>query len=484
MKKSVTKNYIYNLIYQILVMILPLITTPYVSRVLGAEGVGIYSYTISIVTYFILFGSLGIAMYAQREIAYVQDDEFKRSKIFWEVYILRAITLAISMIVFYFIFATTGEYSMYYKILVLEILANMIDVSSFFQGMEEFKKIIKRNLIVKAISIASIFLFIKTSADLNKYLLIYVLSTLIGNLSLCLYLPKYITKVQIKSLDLKKHLKPTIALFIPQIATQIYTVLDKTMIGSMIIDKAEVGYYEQSQKIVKIILTIVTSLGTVMLPRIANKFAKGQEKEIKKNILTSFNFAYFLAIPMVFGLVAVSKDLIPWFLGEGFEKSIYITYVISPIILIIGLSNVVGTQYLIPTMRQKHYTISVIAGAVTNLIFNFIFIPKLMSVGAAIGTVIAEIVVTVIQFYYIRKEYNLKEVIFMSKKYVISAVLMLILILVSNKLLLTNISVVLRMCIDVVCGVGIYFISLIILKDNFTRRIIDRILRVKEKVYE
>lgn len=484
MKKSVTKNYIYNLIYQILVMILPLITTPYVSRVLGAEGVGIYSYTISVTTYFILFGSFGIAMYAQREIAYVQDDEVKRSKIFWEVYILRAIALGISMIIFYFTFVTTGEYSMYYKILLLEILANMLDISSFFQGMEEFKKIIKRNLTVKAISIVSIFLFIKTSTDLNKYLLIYVLSTLIGNLSLCLYLPKYIIKVPIKSLDLKKHLKPTIALFIPQIATQIYTVLDKTMIGSMVTDKAEVGYYEQSQKIVKIILTMVTSLGIVMLPRIANKFAKGQEKEIKKNILTSFNFVYFLAIPMVFGLVAVSKDLIPWFLGEEFKKSIYITYVISPIILIIGLSNVIGTQYLIPTKRQKQYTISVIAGAVTNLIFNFIFIPKLMSVGAAIGTVIAEIVVTVIQFYYIRKEYNLKEVIFMSTKYLVAALLMFIIILVLNQLLLSNILVVIRMCIDAVCGIGIYFIVLIILKDNFTKRMIEKILKIKENVNE
>ena len=181
MKKSITKNYLYNLIYQILVLILPLITTPYLSRVLGAEGVGIYSYTISIVTYFILFGSLGMAMYAQREIAYVQDDKYKRSKIFWETFILKGISLSISMIVFYFSFAFKGEYSVYYKILMLEIIANILDVSAFFQGMEEFKKIIKRNLIVKAISILSIFLFIKTSADLNKYLLIYALSVFIGS---------------------------------------------------------------------------------------------------------------------------------------------------------------------------------------------------------------------------------------------------------------------------------------------------------------
>ena len=139
-KKSVIKNYIYNLTYQILLLILPVITTPYLSRVLGAEGIGIYSYTVSIVTYFILFGSLGIAMYAQREIAYVQNDKEKRSKIFWEVFILRAITLTISLVIFYFTFAMKGKYSIYYRILILEIVANMLDISAFFQGMEEFKK--------------------------------------------------------------------------------------------------------------------------------------------------------------------------------------------------------------------------------------------------------------------------------------------------------------------------------------------------------
>lgn len=478
---SVAKNYIYNLIYQVLVLILPLITTPYLSRILGAEGVGIYSYTISIVTYFILFGSLGIAMYAQREIAYVQDDEYKRSKIFWEVFILRGISLVISMIIFYFTFAFRGEYSIYYKILLLEIIANIIDFSAFFQGMEEFKKIIKRNVIIKIVSIVSIFLCIKTSADLNKYVLIYVLSTFLGNLSLCLYLPKYLTKVPIQSLEYKKHLKPTVALFIPQIATQIYTVLDKTMIGGLIADKAEVGYYEQSQKIVKVFLTIVTSLGIVMLPRIANKFANGKKEEIKKNILTSFNFVYFLATPMMFGLIVVTRDLIPWFLGNSFEKSIYVTYVISPIILIIGLSNVIGTQYLIPTQKQKQYTISVVLGAITNLILNFIFIPKFMSTGAAMSTIIAEIVVTGIQIYCVRKEFKLKEVFGMSVKYIVASVIMFIIIILLNKFVLTNISVILRLVLDVCTGCGIYCISLIVLKDEFLGSLLKRVLSYRKK---
>ena len=188
-KKSVTKNYIYNLIYQIFAIIVPLITTPYLSRVLGAENIGIYSYTLSVTTYFILFGSLGIAMYAQREIAYVQEDKYKRSKVFFEILLIKVITLMISMGIFYVTFGIQGQYSVYYKIFLLEIIANIIDISWFFQGIEEFKKTVMRNMLVKSISIALIFILVKNSDDLTPYIWIYVLSTFFGNLSFWMYLP-------------------------------------------------------------------------------------------------------------------------------------------------------------------------------------------------------------------------------------------------------------------------------------------------------
>lgn len=272
-KQSITKNYLYNLFYQILIIIVPLFTTPYLSRVLGAEAIGIYSYTLSIATYFILFGSLGVAMYGQREIAYVQDDKEKRSKIFFEIVIMRFITLGISLLLFYFSFCTQGDYRVYYKILILEIVANSLDISWFFQGLEEFKKTVIRNTVVKLVSIICIFTFVKSANDLSKYFLIYVLSTLIGNISMWMYLPKYLKKIRRKELKILKHVKPTAVLFIPQLATQAYTVLDKTMIGAMVADKSEVGFYEQAQKMVKLLLTIATSLGTVMVPRMASTFA-------------------------------------------------------------------------------------------------------------------------------------------------------------------------------------------------------------------
>lgn len=281
-KKSVAKNYTYNLIYQILVMIIPLITTPYVSRTLGAEAIGIYSYTLSIATYFVLFGSLGIALYAQREIAYVQDDKEKRSKVFWEIVILRLITMSISMLFFYITFVQGQQYQLYYKVLLLQLLSVMLDISWFFQGMEEFKKTVIRNGIVKWITVIAILVFIKTPEDLTKYILIYVLGNVLGNASLWLYLPKMIKKIKLKELTLRRHIKPVFQLFIPQIAIQVYTVLDKTMIGKIVADKAELGYYEQSYKIINFLITITTSLGAVMVPRMANTFAKGDKEALKR----------------------------------------------------------------------------------------------------------------------------------------------------------------------------------------------------------
>ena len=181
--------------------------------------------------------------------------------------------MSVSILLYYIFFVNGNNYQNYYFILIMELVSTCFDISWFFQGLEEFKKTVIRNIIVKLISFICILVFVKTKNDLSIYILIYVLSNFIGNISLWIYLPKYIEKIKINELNIFKHLKPTLWLFIPQIAMQIYTVLDKTMIGTIIEDKSEVGYYEQAQKIVKLCLTLVTSLGIVMVPRMANTFA-------------------------------------------------------------------------------------------------------------------------------------------------------------------------------------------------------------------
>ena len=478
MKKSIAKNYIYNLIYQILTLVLPLITTPYLSRVLGAENIGIYSYTISITTYFILFGSLGIAQYGQREVAYLQEKKDKYSVLFWEIVILRFITMTISMTIFYFTFAINNQYHVYYTILLLELFGNCLDISWFFQGLEEFKKTVTRNIMVKIISIISIFLFVKTSKDLYIYIWIYVLTTLIGNLSLWAYLPKFLTKITKKQINLKQHIKPTIELFIPQIAIQVYTLLDKTMLGKILGDMSEVGNYEQSQKIIKLSLTLVTALGIVVSPRIANTMAKGKKEDVKNYLANSFNFVWFLGMPIMVGIIVVAQKAVPWFLGEDFINSINLLIIGSPIIMAIGLNNVSGVQYLIPARKQKSFSNSVIIGAIFNFCFNLILIPKFKAIGAIISSVMAEIVVFFVQLLYIRKEVPLKIVYENSFKYIISSIIMGIIIYFTTMNMSASMTTTI---IQVIIGILVYGIMLIILKDKFLYQIVDKI---KNKINE
>ena len=461
--------------YQILIIILPLITAPYISRIIGAEGIGIYSYTTSISAYFILFGSLGIRTYAQREIAYHQNDKKEYSKTFWEINIFRAITMSLSILVFIFSMTINGEYNFYYKILIVELVAQCFDISWFFAGMEDFKKTVFRNLLVKIVTILSIFILVKTQNDLDMYFWIYVISTFLGNISLWFYVPKYIDKIKSRNLNIIKHLKPTIGLFIPEIATQVYTVLDKTMIGAIWSDKSEVGFYQQSEKIIKLLLTVITSLGTVLLPRIASYYANNKKKEILEYLKKSFNFVYILAFPMIFGIIAVAKDFVPLFFGEGYDRVIILMSIISPIILFIGMSNVIGRQYLLPTKKQRQYTISVIVGAVVNLIMNSCLIWKYGALGASIGTVIAEFSVTLAQFIFVRKDFKIKVLLKSSYKYICSSIIMFI----SCKLIgLIPINILASLILQVGCGAIIYLLILLLLKDEFTYEIIKQL---KEK---
>lgn len=475
-KKNIAKNYLYNLGYQILALVLPLITTPYLSRVLGAENIGIYSYTLSITTYFILFGSLGVSMYGQREIAYVQDDLKKRSCAFFEIFIMKCITLSISLGLFYLSFCLDGQYHLYYLILILEIIANIVDISWYFQGLEEFKKTVIRNSLVKLISVVCIFLFVKSSNDLSKYFVIYVLSTFLGNLSLWMYMPRYVKIQKVKSLNIKRHIKPALMLFIPQIATQVYTVLDKTMIGAIVSNKSEVGYYEQAQKIVKLLLTLATSLGTVMMPRIASTFARGNRKKVKEYMNKSFAFIMMIAMPLTFGIISTARNFVPLFYGPGYEKVTPLLCVISPIIILIGLSNVTGTQYLLPTKQQNKYTISVIIGATINFILNFILIKKYASLGASIATVFAEFSVTLVQFILIRKEIKIGDIIKLTYKYLISSIIMFyISMLVSHFIINNLLSILAQVAISIIS----YFGVLILLKDKM---IIEGINLLKQKL--
>ena len=409
---KILKNYLYNVSYQLLAIILPLITVPYISKVLGAEGVGRYSLTFANTQYFVIFGMIGLSLYGNRQIAYVRDNKEKLKETFFSIYTLQLITTGSSLLIFftYTYFFNSGDYRTLYLIQSINIIAAMIDVSWLFMGLEEFKKTVIRNTLVKLISLASIFIFVKDKNDLIIYTAILSISNLLGNLSLWFYLPEKVGKKYIKPVDIKKHFKASIALFIPQISIQVYILLDKTLLGLMT-NTVDVGYYENAQKLYKVAITIATSIGTVMMPRIANIVAQGNMKMVKDYIRKSFFFVTAISVPLMFGLMAISNELCPWFFTTEFQGIEELVKVYSVVILLVSWSNVLGTQLLVPMNKTKEFTISVTCGAIVNLVLNLIFLKQYGSLGACYTTVAAELTVTGVQLWYVRKIMPLKRMV-------------------------------------------------------------------------
>ena len=475
-KKSVKINYFYNLIYNLLTLLLPLLTTPYLSRVLGVENIGIYGFTNSIVTYFVLFGCLGTTLYGQREIAYVQDDKEKQSKVFYEIFFVKLISMFISILLYGFSFCLDGKLSLYYQILLIYLVANVFDISWYLQGIEEFDKTVIRNLIVKVLSIILIFVLVKKPDDLWIYFTIFAGSELLGNITMWIYVPKYLNKPNFKKLNLKKHLKPILMLFIPQIAIKVYTVLDKTMIGVISGNMNDVGFYEQGQNIVRALIVIITAYGTVMASRIAYTYKNSDKKKTIKYLKSSFRFSWLLGIPLMLGTIAVADKLVPWFFGDGYDPVSNIIKFTSPLIIAIGLNNVLGMQYLVPIGRQKDFTTAVVIGALSNFVLNNILIRLFGTIGAVIASVLAETIILIYELYVTRKEFNWLMIFNGIFKYLIAGIIMFIVIY--NIELHLGVSL-LNTFIVFIIGVITYFIMLLLLRDSY---ILDNLNILLKKV--
>jgi len=457
---KVIKNYLYNAFYQVFILIVPLITTPYLARVLGPKGVGINSYTNSIIQYFILFGSVGVNLYGNRQVAFVRDNRRKLTETFYEIFFMRMMTVLLSIGAFFLFLVFVPDYQFYYLAQAVSLIAAAFDVSWFFMGVENFAVTVFRNLIVKVITLISIFTLVRSYDDLTMYILILSLSLLLGNLMLFPGLHKYIDKPEFSSLKIGRHFKPSLLLFIPQIATQIYLVLNKTMLGSMISVQAS-GYFDQSDKMVKMVLAIVTATGTVMLPHVANAFANGEHEKTKDYLYSSFSFVSSLSIPMMFGLAVITPKFVPLFFTSKFSSVIPIMVIESIVILLIAWSNVIGTQYLLPTNQTRSFTLSVVVGAVVNLIANIPLIWIYGAVGASIATVLSELSVTIYQLVVIRKQVNYKLLFDDIFKYFIAGVLMFLTVLFWDRLMSDS---WLSLVVEVIIGIVVYLICLLVLR--------------------
>ena len=378
-------------------MILPFITAPYLSRVVGAEGIGVYSYSYSIASYFLYIAALGISNYGNRTIAGVRDDKEKRSKVFSEIYIMQLATGLISIVMYliYICFISQEKVSAVCQLAL--VVSSVFDINWFFFGMEKFKLTVIRNTCIKILTVGVIFIFVKSQADVYKYILIMSVGTLVSQIILWPFIKKYI-KFKIPQIkDVVKHFKPNIILFIPVIAVSIYKIMDKIMLGQ-ISSMESVGYYENAERLINVPISLITAIGIVMLPKISGYIAKGKEEDSKKYFDLFMLIIIIFSNGAVFGLIGISDEFVTIFYGEGFELTSMLLKYLSVTIIFLAVGNVLRTQYLIPKKKDDIYIKSAIIGAISNLIVNIILIPKLNAIGAAIGTIFAELLVCAYQF--------------------------------------------------------------------------------------
>ena len=463
MDKKVISNYIYNLIYQMLAIALPIFTIPYVSRVLGANGIGEYNYINGIVTYFGIFAALGTVTYAQKEIARIQKDKYERSKKFWEIFYIRLIcSLIILFIYLIFTFFFLNKYRLLLIVNLFMLFSWPIDVSWYFQGVENFKVTAVRNSIVKIIATLSVFIFVKTKSDIWIYCFIYAFANFIGNITMLPYLKNEISFIKVNTKEVLKNISGIMELFLPVIAVQLYTVLNKIMLGAMS-STLQVGYFSQGNQVITMAITIISSLATVLIPRVALLFKKNDLTEVKKYIELAISNVFLLGMPMMVGCFMLSKYFVPVFFGKGYTPVINILNILSPLFIILGLGSLLGS-ILIAIDRQKKYTFAVSIAAISNLVLNIIFINQGWGAkGVAVATLLSELISTTIQIIYLKdltsKSIYLKPFFrYLCFSLIIIIVTALIRIFIKNNLIL--------LVFDIVLSVVFYFIFLAIFKDS------------------
>lgn len=401
---SIQKNFIYNVLYQILVILLPLITAPYISRTLGATATGIYSYTNSIAYYFLMVAMLGIANHGNRSIAAVRDNQEKLNKTFSSIYLLQAGLYCVSIVLYLvYVFCMAKDNKLIFLFQTFYVVSGLFDISWLFFGLEKFKLTVARNTIIKLCTVVCMFLFVHQPEDLWKYTLIMSVGTLVSQMYLWMYVKETVSFRRVSAKEVFSNLKPVLILFVPVLAYSVYKIMDKIMLGN-ISTYDQVGFYQNAEKIINIPMGIITALGTVMLPRMSNIIARGEKEKTVQYIRVSIKLVTILCSAIGFGLMGISQILAPVYLGSDFKACSSIISLLSITVFFIAWANVVRTQYLIPNHYDKVYLTSTILGAVLNLGVNYMLIPVYQSDGAAIGTIIAEFSVMAIQMFAVRKE--------------------------------------------------------------------------------
>ena len=406
------------------------------------------------VAYFTLFAMLGTVNYGTRSIAAVKENRRKVNEVFTSIFLLQVVVTLIAIIAYFvYLLCFCNENKIIAYLQTIALISCLVDINWLFWGIEDFQITVTRSIIIKIATVVLILVVVKQPTDLWIYTLIMLGGTLLSNVILFFYLPRYASFTKVELEKIKEHIFPNLILFIPLLAMSVYHTMDKTMLGKLS-TYAQSGFYYNSDKIVQIPLLVINGIGTVMLPRMSSMLSDKKQEEADRLFMTTMEGVAATSIALSCGIAAIANEFIPFFFGPGFEACTAITIVFSPIILIKGFSVIIRTQYLIPMKMEKEFTKSVIGGAIVNLLLNFILIPKHGAIGAAVATVLAEIVATILQFYSLReRRLGIGKLLV---KTVLYSVIGIIMIMVVRLVSLVSVGIIVKLILEVTIGAVVF----------------------------
>ena len=461
---SMKINLILNTFLQIVNIAAPLITAPYVSRILGVDQIGTFSYIYSLNYYFVMLIGLGTTVYGMLEIAKVRDNRVKRSTAFWEIELI-TVTSSVLCIAIWVVFSLMyQEYTNLMMVMILYLLAVVFDISWFFIGLERVKYTVTINATMKILGVVFIFLFVNDKQDLISYTAILSSSMLLGNISMWIFIPKYIKKSEISISSIMKHFKGTMLFFIPTIATSVYMVLDKTLIGFITSSATENGYYEQATKVIGLVKAItVTSFNTLIGSRMAYLYSQKNTEDINKKRDLGIEFVMCISVACCFGLIGISNVFVPVFFGNEFSDASIFLILMAPLLPIMSLSNLVGNIYYNPSGQRKKSVKYLLIGCAANIVLNLIFIPLFKGCGAVVGSIIAEALITFMYVRFSRGFISGRSLIKSAWKKVVAGMVIMIAVYLVGLLMGVRVITVL---VQIFVGLVLYPLVLFVLKDS------------------
>lgn len=472
---SVKANFAFNTVRTVLSFLFPLILFPYVSRVLGPNGLGRVEFANSIVSYFVLFTALGIPTYGMREIARVRDNVFERSRTLWELTLVLTCTVAAGYVCYFLLAAFVPAFRaewLLYCVVCPTIFLSDFSYEWFYVGIEDQKYITVRYVLIKIVQLALVFLCVRDASHYIRYAAVVVGLNGVSTLFNIARLEKYVRAVPFRELRPARHFKPVLVIFASVVATNVYTHLDVTMIG-FFCGEREVGFYTTANKIVRIVITIVTALSAVIVPRIENCLKKGDVEGHRYYLNLSLHYILLLAVPCCIGIYALASDVILLFAGREFAEAVGTVRLLAPIVLLVGMANFVGLQILYPHRKEICYTTSVSVAAIANAVCNLILIPRFAQNGAAVGTLIAEGLGLLLQILFARKflfaESDLLSL--NTAKYFAAGFVMWL----SLRLVPEAWNIAFRCSVSVLIAAVVYGVALLVLREKVAMEIVERI---------